>query len=66
MKRLLLSAAAVFCMAGSAHAEKIGVSIALLEHNFLGVMAKGMTDYAQPFRASKSSSRTLRTTSPSS
>ena len=47
MKRLLLSAAAVLCMAGSAHAEKIGVSIALLEHNFLGVMAKGMTDYGK-------------------
>ena len=46
MKKLLLGAFAAMLMTGTAHAEKIGVSIALLEHNFLAVMAKGMTDYA--------------------
>ena len=46
MKKLIVGAFAVMLMAGTAQAEKIGVSIALLEHNFLAVMAKGMTDYA--------------------
>jgi inositol transport system substrate-binding protein len=46
MKKLVLGAFAAMLMTGTAHAEKIGVSIALLEHNFLAVMAKGMTDYA--------------------
>ena len=47
MKKLLLAAAAVMALSVPAHAEKIGVSIALLEHNFLAVMAKGMTTYAK-------------------
>jgi len=46
MKKLVIGALAAMLMTGTAHAEKIGVSIALLEHNFLAVMAKGMTDYA--------------------
>ena len=46
MKKLVLGAFAAMLMTGTAQAEKIGVSIALLEHNFLAVMAKGMTDYA--------------------
>lgn len=33
-------------MTTTAVAENIGVSIALLEHDFLAVMANGMTDYA--------------------
>jgi inositol transport system substrate-binding protein len=46
MKKLVIAALAAALMTGTAHAEKIGVSIALLEHNFLAVMAKGMTDHA--------------------
>ena len=47
MKKSLLALAAIALMSTTAHAEKIGVSIALLEHNFLAVMAKGMTTYAK-------------------
>lgn len=46
MKKLVIGAFAAMLMSTTAQAEKIGVSIALLEHNFLAVMAKGMTDYA--------------------
>jgi inositol transport system substrate-binding protein len=46
MKKLMTGAAFAALMATGANAEKIGVSIALLEHNFLAVMTKGMTDYA--------------------
>ena len=46
MKKFIFGAVAIALMSSTAHAEKIGVSIALLEHNFLAVMAKGMTDYA--------------------
>jgi len=46
MKKLIFGAMAIALMSSTAYAEKIGVSIALLEHNFLAVMAKGMTDYA--------------------
>jgi inositol transport system substrate-binding protein len=46
MKKFILAAAIGMLMNSTAYAEKIGVSIALLEHNFLAVMAKGMTDYA--------------------
>jgi inositol transport system substrate-binding protein len=47
MKKLVFGALAAALMCGTAHAEKIGVSIALLEHNFLAVMTKGMTEYAK-------------------
>jgi inositol transport system substrate-binding protein len=47
MKKFVVGALAASLMCGTAHAEKIGVSIALLEHNFLAVMAKGMTTYAK-------------------
>lgn len=46
MKKFVIAAFAAALMSTAAHAEKIGVSIALLEHNFLAIMAKGMTDYA--------------------
>ena len=47
MKRLLLSAAAVLCMVGTAHAEKIGVSMALFDDNFLTVLRNGMIAQAK-------------------
>ena len=46
MKKVLLAAGMSALMSTTAVAENIGVSIALLEHNFLAVMANGMTDYA--------------------
>ena len=47
MKKYVIAAMAGLFMVSTAHAaEKIGASIALLEHNFLGIMAKGMQDYA--------------------
>jgi len=47
MRKFLIGTLAASLMCGSAHAEKIGVTIALLEHNFLAVMAKGMQTYAK-------------------
>lgn len=46
MRKFLLGAGVASLMATSAFATDIGVSIALLEHNFLAVMTKGMTDHA--------------------
>lgn len=37
-------------MAGTAHAENIGVSIALLDDNFLNVLRNGMIDYTKELR----------------
>ncbi len=46
MKKLLIGALIAPFMIAPAHAEKIGATIALLEHNFLAVMADGMKKYA--------------------
>jgi len=46
MKKTLLIAGFAGLMSTTAMAENIGVSIALLEHNFLAVMTNGMTEYA--------------------
>ncbi len=46
MKKYLLGAAMLALMTSSALAEKIGVSMALFDDNFLTVLRKGMTDHA--------------------
>lgn len=46
MKKLLLGAALSALMTSSAMAEKIGVSMALFDDNFLTVLRNGMQDYA--------------------
>lgn len=46
MKKTLIATGLAALMSTSAFAEDIGVSIALLEHNFLAVMTDGMTTYA--------------------
>ena len=42
MKKLLLGVALSALMAGAAHAEKIGVSMALFDDNFLTVLRNGI------------------------
>jgi inositol transport system substrate-binding protein len=46
MKRTLIALAASLMLTGSACAEKIGVSMALFDDNFLTVLRNGMKDYA--------------------
>lgn len=46
MKKYLLSAALLALMAGTAHAEKVGVSMALFDDNFLTVLRNGIQSYA--------------------
>lgn len=46
MKKLMLSALLVTLMTGTAMAEKIGVSMALFDDNFLTVLRNGMVAYA--------------------
>lgn len=46
MKRTSIALAASLMLTGSAYAEKIGVSMALFDDNFLTVLRNGMKDYA--------------------
>lgn len=46
MKKFLMTTALVAGIAGTAHAENIGVSMALFDDNFLTVLRNGMQDYA--------------------
>ncbi|MBD9652987.1 sugar ABC transporter substrate-binding protein [Ensifer sp. ENS09] len=47
MKKLVLSTALALMMSTAAHAETIGVSMALFDDNFLTVLRNGMSDYAK-------------------
>ena len=47
MKRFILSSALAVMMSTAAHAETIGVSMALFDDNFLTVLRNGMSDYAK-------------------
>jgi inositol transport system substrate-binding protein len=46
MKRILLACAAVAALTTGAWAEKIGVSMALFDDNFLTVLRNGIQKYA--------------------
>lgn len=47
MKKLILGTAMAVMMSTAAHAETIGVSMALFDDNFLTVLRNGMQDYAK-------------------
>ncbi|HLP68617.1 MAG TPA: substrate-binding domain-containing protein, partial [Rhizobium sp.] len=47
MKKYILGAALSVLMGTAAHAETIGVSMALFDDNFLTVLRNGMSDYAK-------------------
>lgn len=47
MKKIILSSALAVMMSTAAHAETIGVSMALFDDNFLTVLRNGMSDYAK-------------------
>ncbi|THK39269.1 sugar ABC transporter substrate-binding protein [Ensifer sp. MPMI2T] len=47
MKKFVLGAATAVMMSTAAHAETIGVSMALFDDNFLTVLRNGMSDYAK-------------------
>ena len=47
MKRILIALAAATILSSSAYAEKIGVSMAKFDDNFLTVLRNGMSDYAK-------------------
>jgi inositol transport system substrate-binding protein len=47
MKRFLIALAATTVLSSSAYAEKIGVSMAKFDDNFLTVLRNGMSDYAK-------------------
>ncbi|MCJ8518632.1 inositol transport system substrate-binding protein [Pseudorhizobium tarimense] len=47
MKKLILGAITAAFMSTAAHAENIGVSMALFDDNFLTVLRNGMSDYAK-------------------
>lgn len=47
MKKFVLSTALAVMMSTAAHAETIGVSMALFDDNFLTVLRNGMSDYAK-------------------
>ncbi|MFK3967344.1 sugar ABC transporter substrate-binding protein [Ensifer adhaerens] len=47
MKKFVLSTALAMMMSTAAHAETIGVSMALFDDNFLTVLRNGMSDYAK-------------------
>ncbi|MGE6781514.1 sugar ABC transporter substrate-binding protein [Ensifer adhaerens] len=47
MKKLVLGTALAVMMSTAAHAETIGVSMALFDDNFLTVLRNGMSDYAK-------------------
>ncbi len=47
MKKMIMSAALAAMMSTAAHAETVGVSMALFDDNFLTVLRNGMQDYAK-------------------
>jgi inositol transport system substrate-binding protein len=47
MKKFILGSALAVMMSTAAHAETIGVSMALFDDNFLTVLRNGMSDYAK-------------------
>lgn len=47
MRKLLISTSVVACIAGTASAETIGVSMALFDDNFLTVLRNGMIGHAE-------------------
>ena len=47
MKKMIMSAALAVMMSTAAHAENVGVSMALFDDNFLTVLRNGMQDYAK-------------------
>ncbi len=47
MKKLIVSSALAVMLSTAAHAETIGVSMALFDDNFLTVLRNGMDDYAK-------------------
>src|SRR6476620_8733907 len=47
MKKLIMGSALAFLMSTAAHADTIGVSMALFNDNFLTVLRNGMIDYAK-------------------
>jgi len=47
MKKMILGAALAVMMSTAAHAENVGVSMALFDDNFLTVLRNGMQDYAK-------------------
>ncbi len=47
MKKMILGAALAVMMSTAAHAETVGVSMALFDDNFLTVLRNGMQDYAK-------------------
>lgn len=47
MKKFILGTAMAVMMSTAAHAETIGVSMALFDDNFLTVLRNGMQDYAK-------------------
>ena len=47
MKKMIMSTALAVMMSTAAHAETVGVSMALFDDNFLTVLRNGMQDYAK-------------------
>jgi inositol transport system substrate-binding protein len=47
MKKMIMGAALAAMMSTAAHAETVGVSMALFDDNFLTVLRNGMQDYAK-------------------
>ncbi|CAN7653536.1 sugar ABC transporter substrate-binding protein [Pararhizobium sp. LjRoot235] len=47
MKKMIMGAALAVMMSTAAHAETVGVSMALFDDNFLTVLRNGMQDYAK-------------------
>ncbi|MEK1932682.1 MAG: sugar ABC transporter substrate-binding protein [Pararhizobium sp.] len=47
MKKMIMGAAMAVMMSTAAHAETVGVSMALFDDNFLTVLRNGMQDYAK-------------------
>ncbi|MDQ0456467.1 sugar ABC transporter substrate-binding protein [Rhizobium paknamense] len=50
MRKLILGAAVSLMLSGVAHAETIGVSMALFDDNFLTVLRNGMQDYSKTLK----------------
>lgn len=47
MKKFFMTTAMAICLSSAAHAETIGVSMALFDDNFLTVLRNGMIDYGK-------------------
>ena len=50
MKKLILGATLSLLVSTAAHAETVGVSMALFDDNFLTVLRNGMQDYAKTLK----------------